>query len=105
MKCRNKTLYRAVHRVNGERRPKDFSSLADAKVDAKNLIQEFYTKGDSKIHLAADEKLDWQAAMNILKQAGTRSSLETICRQYADLCAAAGGAGLLTDTVRKHVSR
>jgi hypothetical protein len=90
--------------VNGERRPKSFGSLADAKADAKNL-KEIYTQGDSKIHLAADEKLDWQAAMNILKQAGTRSSLETICRQYADLCAAAGGAGLLTDTVRKHVSR
>ena len=27
-----------------------------------------------------------------------------ICRQNADLCASAGGAGLLTDIVRKHVS-
>ena len=35
MKCRNKTLYRVVHRVNGERRPKNFSSLADAKADAR----------------------------------------------------------------------
>jgi integrase len=104
MKCRNKTLYRVVHRVNGERRPKNFSSLADAKADAKNIIKEIYTQGDSKIHLAADEKLDWQAAMNVLKRAGIRSSLETICRQYADLCAAAGGAGLLTDIVRKNVS-
>ena len=104
MKCRNKTLYRVVHRVNGERRPKNFSSLADAKADAKNLIKEMYTQGDSKIHLAADEKLDWQAAMNVLERAGIRSSLETICRQYADLCAAAGGAGLLTDIVRKNVS-
>jgi len=42
--------------------------------------------------------------MNVLKRAGIRSSLETICRQYADLCAAAGGAGLLTDIVRKNVS-
>ena len=67
MKCRNTTLYRVVHRVNGERRPKNFSSLADAKADAKNLIQEFCTKGDSKIHLAADEKLDWLAAMDILR--------------------------------------
>jgi len=54
--------------------------------------------------LAADEKLDWQAAMNVLKQASIRSSLEMICRQNADLCASAGGAGLLTDIVRKHVS-
>jgi len=73
-------------------------------LDAKNIIKEIYAQGDSKIHLAADEKLDWQAAMNVLKQAGIRSSLETICRQYADLCAAAGGAGLLTDIVRKNVS-
>jgi len=42
--------------------------------------------------------------MNVLKRAGIRSSLETICRQYADLCAASGGAGLLTDIVRKNVS-
>jgi hypothetical protein len=81
-----------------------FSSLADAKAEAKNLIKEIYTQGDSKIHLAADEKLDWQGAMNILKRAGIRSSLATICRQYADLCAAAGGAGLLTDIMRKNVS-
>jgi hypothetical protein len=54
--------------------------------------------------LAADEKLDWQAAMNVLRRAGIRSSLEMICRQYADLCAAAGGAGLLTDIVRKNAS-
>jgi len=73
MKCRNTTLYRVVHRVNGERRPKSFGSLADAKADAKNL-KEIYTQGDSKIHLAADEKLDWQAAMNVLKRAGMRSA-------------------------------
>jgi hypothetical protein len=101
---RNKTLYRVVHRVNGERRPKNFSLPAEAKAHAKNIIKEIYTQGDSKIHLAADEKLDWQAAMNVLKRAGIRSSLETICRQYADLCAAAGGAGLLTDIVRRYVS-
>jgi hypothetical protein len=49
MKCRNKTLYRVVHRVNGERRPKNFSSLADAKADAKNIIKEIYAQVDSKI--------------------------------------------------------
>ena len=59
MKCRTKTLYRVFHRVNGERRPKNFSSLADPKADAKNIIKEIYIQGDSKIHLAADEKLDW----------------------------------------------
>jgi hypothetical protein len=80
--------------VNGGTSPKNFSSLADAKADAKNIIKEIYTQGDSKIQLVADEKLDWQAAMHVLKRAGIRSSLETICRQYADLCAAAGGAGL-----------
>jgi hypothetical protein len=72
MKCRNKTLYRVVHRVNGERRPKNFSLPAEAKAHAKNIIKEIYTQGDSKIHLAADEKLDWQAAMNVLKRAGIR---------------------------------
>jgi hypothetical protein len=94
MKCRNTILYRVFHRVNGGTSPKNFSSLADAKADAKNIIKEIYTQGDSKIQLVADEKLDWQAAMHVLKRAGIRSSLETICRQYADLCAAAGGAGL-----------
>ena len=74
MKCRNTTLYRVVHRVNRERRPKNFSSLADAKADAKNIIKEIYTQGDSKIHLAADEKLDWQAAMNVLKRAGSNAN-------------------------------
>ena len=39
MKCRNKTLYRVVHRVNGERRPENFSSLADAKADAQEYHQ------------------------------------------------------------------
>jgi hypothetical protein len=38
------------------------------------------------------------------QRSGIRSSLETICRQHADLCATAGGTGLLTDIVRKDVS-
>ena len=99
-------IYRVVHRANGERRPKNVGLLADAKADAKNMIKGIYTQRDSKIHLAADEKLDWQAAMNVLKQASIRSSLEMICRQNADSVAPppAGGAGLLTDIVRKHVS-
>ncbi|MGD0816593.1 MAG: hypothetical protein ABSA83_23625 [Verrucomicrobiota bacterium] len=44
--------------MNGERRPKNFSSLADAKADAKNIIKEIYAQGDSKIHLAADTASD-----------------------------------------------
>jgi hypothetical protein len=47
--------------------PKNFSSLADARADAKNIIKGIYTQGDSKIHLAADERLDWQAAMDVLR--------------------------------------
>jgi hypothetical protein len=62
MKCRNTTLYRVFYRLNGERRPKSFSSLADAKADAKKIIKEIYTQGERKFHLATDEKLDWQAA-------------------------------------------
>jgi hypothetical protein len=46
---------------------KSLSSLADAKADAKNIIKEIYAQGDSKIHLAADEKLNWLAAMEVLR--------------------------------------
>jgi hypothetical protein len=53
--------------VNGERRPINLRSLADAKADAKTIIKEIYTQGDSKIHLAADKKLDWLAAMDVLR--------------------------------------
>jgi biopolymer transport protein ExbD len=41
-----------------------------------HTVKEIYNQNDSKIHLAADEKLDWQAAMNVLKQApGSRRRL------------------------------
>jgi hypothetical protein len=56
MKCRNKTLCRVFHRVNGERRPKNFSSLADAKADAKNIIKEIYAQGDRKNPLGRRRK-------------------------------------------------
>jgi len=104
MKSRGKDIFRVFHRVNGERKRKTFMSLAEAKADAKSILKELYGKGDSQVHLTEDEKRDWQAAMAVLKQAGIRLGLETICRLYSELCALAGGAGLLTDIVRKHVA-
>ena len=50
MKCRNNSLYRVVHTVYGKRRAKNFSSLADAKADAKNFINEIYTQPKAANH-------------------------------------------------------
>ena len=104
LKCRDSTIYRVVHWVNGERRPKTFPTLKKAKADALALLREVYAKGESKIHLTADEKLDWKSANAVLKQAGVRSSLETICRHYVDLANIVGGTDLLTDVARKHAA-
>jgi integrase len=102
LKCRNKTIYRVYHRVNGERIPKTFASEAKAKADAKSILREIYAKGDEKIHLTSDEKLDWKSAMSVLKEAGIRLSLETVCRHHADLAKVVGDASLLTDVARKY---
>ncbi len=104
MKCRDSTYYRVIHRVNGERRPKTFSTMKKAKSDALGILKEIYAKGDSKIHLTDDEKLDWKSAIGVLRQAELRSSLETVCRHYADLVKVVGSAGLLTDIARKYAS-
>ena len=104
LKSRDSTVYRVIHRVNGERRPKTFTTLAKAKADALGILKEIYVKGDNKIHLTNDEKLDWKSAVGVLKQAGIRSSLETVSRHYADLAKAAGSASMLTDVVRKYAN-
>jgi integrase len=102
LKCRKAILFRVIHRVNGERRPKTFSTLAKAKADALSILKEIYAKGDSQVHLTDDEKRDWQAAMAVLQQGGIRSSLETVCRSYVDLAKIVGGASLLTDVARHY---
>lgn len=102
MKAREQTIYRVYHRVNGKRHAKNFSTLAKAKADAKSLLRDFYDKGDNKIHLTDEEKLDWQAAMKILKEAGIRNGLETVTRHYSDLVKVVGHASLLTDVARKY---
>jgi integrase len=102
IKCRGKEIFRVFHRVNGQRVPKTFASLSKAKADAKSLLKERYGKADSKLHLTEDEKRDCQAAMNLMKQAGIRTSLETAIRHYSDLVKIVGHASLLTDVARKH---
>jgi integrase len=102
MKSRGKDIFRVFHRVNGERIPKTFMSLVEAKADAKSILKELYGRSGSKIHLTDDEKRDWQAAMIGLKQAGIRSSLETVVRHYSDLAKIVGHASLLTDVARKY---
>jgi len=102
LKCRDYTIYRVIHRVNGERHPKTFGTLAKAKADALAILKEIYAKGDSKIHLTDDDKLDWKSATSVLRQARIRASLETVCRHYADLVSIVGSANLLTDMARKH---
>jgi hypothetical protein len=92
------------HRINGERRPKSFSTMAAAKSDAKNVLREVYLKGAKNVHLTDDEKMDYKSAMAVLEQAGIRSNLEVVCRHYADLMVTAGGETLLTDIVRKCVA-
>src|SRR5262245_55660027 len=99
MKCRDSIIYRVYHRVNGERKPKNFSSLQKAKADAKAILRDLYAAHESKIHLTDDEKRDWRAASDVLKSAGIRSSLETVARHYSDLIKSAGHASLLTDVV------
>ncbi|MBE0544125.1 MAG: hypothetical protein IH623_22530 [Verrucomicrobia bacterium] len=104
LKCRDKVVFRVFHRVNGERRAKNFTTLAKAKADARSILKEIYKQGRSAIHLTDDEKRDWHAAVTVLQQSGIRSSFETIIRHYADLAATAGGEELLTDIVRKQVA-
>jgi hypothetical protein len=103
LQCRGSTLFRVIHRVNGERRPKTFSTFAKAKADALNILKEIYAKGDNKIHLTDDEKRDWHAAIAALRQAGIRSSLETVCRSY--VAKIVGGASLLIDVARQYAER
>ena len=93
LKCRDKMVFRVFHRVNGERRAKNFTTLAKAKADARSILKEIYKQGRSDIHLTEVEKRDWHAAMAVLQESGIRSSLETITRHYADLAATAGGKG------------
>jgi hypothetical protein len=102
--CRGKVIFRVFHRVDGKRVSKTFMTRQEATAEAKSLLKARYGKGESQIHLTEDEKRDWQAARAIQQQAGIRSSFESISRHYTDLCAAAGGAGLLTDIVRKHAA-
>ncbi|HEY3855715.1 MAG TPA: hypothetical protein VGO67_15105 [Verrucomicrobiae bacterium] len=102
MKSRGKDIYRVFHRVNGERKPKTFMSLSEAKKDAKNILKELYGRGESKIHLTEAQKRDWHAATGVLKDAGIRSSLETVTRHYSDLIKVIGHASLLTDVTRKY---
>ncbi len=102
LKCRGKDIYRVFHRVNGERRPKTFSKLSKAKADARSVLKEVYSKGGKTIHLSEDDRLDWKAGTGVLKQANIRSSLETVCRHYADLLNTVGSASLLTELARKH---
>ncbi len=101
-KTRDTTIYRVFHRVNGERKPKTFMALADAKTDAKNILKEIYGRAASKIHLTEDEKRDWKAAMDLLKSAGLKCGLETAIRHYGDLVKIVGHEGLLTDVARKY---
>jgi hypothetical protein len=102
LKSRGKDIFRVFHRVNAERVPKTFMSLAEAKEDAKNILKELYGRGESKIHLTEDQKRDWHAATSMLKDAGIRSSLETVSRHYSDLAKVVGHASLLTDVARKY---
>jgi hypothetical protein len=102
LKSRSTTVFRVFHRVNGERVPKTFGSLAKAKVDAKNLLKDLFDRPDNKIHLTDVEKLDWHAAMNLLNKAGLRCSLETAMRHYGDLVSIVGHASLLTDVAREY---
>ena len=101
LKSREWTIYRVFHRVDGRRQAKTFNSLTKAKADALSILKEIYGKGESKIYLADGEKLDWKSATGLLKAAGIRSSLETVCRHDADLVKAAGSTSLLTDVVRR----
>lgn len=102
MKCRNATVYRVYHRVNGERIPRNFSSLQKAKADAKAILKDLYAAGETQIHLTEDEKRDWHAAMSILKTSSVRMTLETMARHYCDLVKIVGHASLLTDVARKY---
>ena len=85
LKCRGKTIFRVIHRVNDKRKPKTFPSLIKARADAKNILLGIYAKEAVKIHLTADERADWKAALSALKPARIRSSLETVCQHDADL--------------------
>ena len=70
LKSRDSTIYRVFHRVNGQRVPKTFMSLAKKpRPTPRALLKEFYGKADSRIHLTDDEKRDWRAAMNLMKEA------------------------------------
>lgn len=102
MNCRGKEIFRVFHRVSGKRVPKTFPTLAKAEADAKSLLRELHGKAQSRIHLTDDEKLDWRAAKSVLQHAGLRTSLETVCRHYADLVKIVGDANLLTDLARRH---
>ena len=66
------------------------------------LLKEFYGKADTRIRLTDDEKRDWRAAMNLMKEAGIKTTLETAVRHNADLAKIVGHASLLTDVARKY---
>lgn len=104
LKCRDKAVFRVFHRINGERRAKNFTTLGKAKADPRSILKDIHKQGRSTIHLTDDEKRDWHAAVTVLQQSGIRSSFETIIRHYTDLAATAGGEELLTDIVRKQVA-
>ena len=99
--CRGRTIFRVFNQVDGKRSPRTFMSLDQARAFAKSLLKERYGNAESKIHLSDDEKRDWQAAVNLKRNAGVKTSLESVVRLHCDLVNIAGSASLLTDVVRK----
>ena len=102
MNTRGKDIYRVFHRVDGKRVSKTFMSLKDGQAHAKSLLREQHGNTESKIYLTDDEKRDWQAASNLMKLAGIRTSLESAIRHYCDLVKVVGHESLLTDVARKY---
>jgi integrase len=102
MDCRGRDIFRVKYKVDGKVVKKTFPSRKLAKEYAKSLLRERHGTAESKIHLTDDEKRDWQAAVNVKKQAGIRASLETVVRHYADLAKIVGDEALLTDVARKY---
>ena len=71
--------------INGVRRFKSFADLAKAKKDAKAVLRENLGTVRTQVHMTEDERLDWKAAVDLLRAAGIRSTLESVARHYADL--------------------
>jgi len=102
---RGKISYKVPHRVAGVRKFKSFADLAKAKKDAKSVLYETFGGVRTQVHMTEDERFDWKAAVDLLRAAGIRSTLESVARHYADLAGIVGGEALLTDVARQYAKR